>query len=187
MRRTDREMDRSFALQVVDNAPYGILSINDLDGCPYGIPLSIARKDNALYFHSAKSGKKVDAIIKNTNVCVTFVGAVQVPDLFSDEKLGEMMHDGTTTSTLTTKVFTTQFESAMIFGSISLVEDQQESIEAMRLICEKYTPSKMAFFDKAIEHGMKQTNMYKITIDEITGKRKKFDSSGEEMKWGRMQ
>lgn len=56
----------------------------------------------------------------------------------------------------------------------------------MKLICEKYTPTKMDYFDLAIKAGLKRTNVYKIEIEEVKAKRKKYDINGEEMKWGRM-
>lgn len=70
---------------------------------------------------------------------------------------------------------------------VELVEDEKEKIKAMRLICEKYTPEKMKYFDMAIKAGLKRTNVYKVEIEEITSKRKKYDVDGEEMKWGRME
>lgn len=56
MRRKDREMSSEFGLKVIDKSRYGILSTVD-EELPYGIPLSIVRDDNTLYFHSAKQGK----------------------------------------------------------------------------------------------------------------------------------
>ena len=39
----------------------------------------------------------------------------------------------------------------------------------------------------AIKAGLKRTNVYKIEIEEVNAKRKKYDIYGEEMKWGRME
>jgi hypothetical protein len=57
---------------------------------------------------------------------------------------------------------------------------------ALRLICEKYTPDSMPFFETAAAKSMKITGIVRVDIDEITGKRKKYDKDGKEMKWGRM-
>jgi hypothetical protein len=46
----------------------------------------------------------------------------------------------------------------------------------------------MAAFDAAIERSLDRTAVVKITLTEQpTGKRKQYDKSGEEMKWGRME
>lgn len=187
MRRKDREMSKEFALQLIDNANYGILSLIDVDNQPYGLPLSIVRKEESLYFHSAKGGKKVDSFTPNKSVCVTFVGKTNIPELFSEEELLNMKADESKGVTLASKVFTTEYESAIVFGSINLVDDEQEATEALRLICEKYTPTKMDYFDLAIKSSLSKTNIYHVSIKQISAKRKKYDSSGEEMKWGRLE
>ena len=68
-----------------------------------------------------------------------------------------------------------------------MLEDEKEKIKAMKLICEKYTPRKMKYFDMAIKAGLKRTNVYKVEIEDITSKRKKYDMHGEELKWQRME
>ena len=81
MRRKDREMGRDFGLTIIDKSQYGVLSVTDLNDQPYAIPLSVVRKDDWLYFHSAKSGTKVDLLQSGATVCVTFVGKVNVPEV----------------------------------------------------------------------------------------------------------
>ena len=187
MRRKDREMSKEFGIEVIDKSSYGILSINDENNEPYGIPLSIVRDGNNLYFHSALNGKKVTAFEKNSVVSIAFVGQVKVPENFTTEELAEIAMDKSNTGTLISKVFTTEYESAVAKGKIKLVEDEEERVKALKLVCEKYTPTKMDFFNLAIESGLKLVNIYKIEIDEITAKRKKYDIHGEEMKWSRME
>lgn len=187
MRRKDREMGRDFALAVIDKSNYGVLSTVDSDNTPYAIPLSLVRKGDSLYFHSAKGGTKVDLFAEKRTVCVTFVGETKIPELFSEEELNSFLEDETKGTALSSKMFTTEFESAIVLGDISLVEDLDEVVDALRLLCEKYTPSKMAFFEMAYKPSLPRTNIYRINIREITAKRKKYDASGEEMKWGRME
>ena len=187
MRRKDREMSEEFALELIDRLPFGVLSMLDGNGLPYGVPLSLIRKEKNCYFHSAQSGKKVEALKDGSDVCLSFVGNTQIPNLFSDSELAHFLKEEHKGQTLISKVFTTEFESAIAFGKIYRVTDEKESIDAMRLICEKYTPSKMHLFDLALRSGMKRTAIYRIETYKITAKRKKFDSQGEEMKWGRME
>lgn len=185
MRRKDREMSVEFALKLIDRLPYGTLSIIDTQGYPYGLPLSIVRKDKTFYFHSAKQGKKVEALHTNPIACLSFVGKTNIPELYTKEQLQEFLKDEKKGATLISKVFTTEFESAIVFGKVELVEDKTEAIEAMRLICKKYTPTKMHLFDLAINSGLNRTYVYKLKAKSITAKRKQFDSMGEEMKWQR--
>ena len=184
MRRKDREMGRDFGLTIIDKSQYAVLSVTDLNYQPYAIPLSVVRKDDWLYFHSAKSGTKVDLLQSGATVCVTFVGKVNVPELYSNEELVEMENAPNRGGEMTSHIFTTEFESSIVFGKVSLVEEESQKLEALRILCEKYTPSKMALFDIAAQSGMKATNIYRVSIDSITAKRKKFDANGNEMKWG---
>ena len=165
MRRKDREMPRSFALALADKCAYAVLATVNPDGSPYCIPLSMAREGDWLYFHSAKEGHKIDNLRHSSRVCVSCVGDVKIiPGDFS-----------------------TEFESAVINGTVSEVTDRQEKIRALRLISERYTPDNMPAFDEAIQKSLEITGIWKIHIDEISGKRKKLDKDGEEMKFGRME
>lgn len=61
-----------------------------------------------------------------------------------------------------------------------MVDEEDEKITAMRLICEKYTPDKMNYFDTAIDAGLGRTNVYRVEIESISAKRKKYDDEGVE-------
>lgn len=187
MRRKDREMDKEFGMDLIDKSRYGVISMLDEDDEPYGIPISLVRDENTLYFHSAMDGKKVKIFERNTKVSVAFIGEIKIPENYTDAELQEILKDESKAGLLGSSVFTTEYESALVKGKVCLVENEEERIEAMRLICEKYTPSKMAYFNMAIKSGLARTNVYKIVIEEITAKRKKYDKNGEEMKWGRME
>lgn len=180
-------MGQEFALELIDRSTYGVLSVVDSEGLPYAIPLSIVRKDKNLYFHSATAGKKVEAFDNGKVVCITFVGKTNIPELYTTEELNAFLEDEKKGITLASRVFTTEYESTMVYGRIELVESEEESLEALRLICEKYTPSKMDYFHLAVKSSLSKVNIYRVKIEKITGKRKKYDASGEEMKWGRKE
>lgn len=187
MRRKDREMSKEFGIEVIDKSSHGVVSMIDENNEPYSIPLSIVRYGNNLYFHSALDGKKVKIFDNNPIVSVSFVGQIKIPENFSKEELDKLAQDKSKAGTFISKVFTTEYESAIVKGKIKLVEDEEEKLKSIKLICEKYTPTKMNYFNLAIESGLHILNMYKIEIEEITAKRKKYDMHGEEMKWGRME
>ena len=135
-----------------------------------------------MYFHSAKDGQKARALANNPNVSVAFVGEVNVPENYTKKQLDEITKDESKAALLISKVFTTEYESTIVKGKARLVKNENEKIKAMRLICEKYTPTKMNYFDIAIKAGLEKTNVYKIEIEAIRAKRKKYNIHGEEMK-----
>lgn len=187
MRRKDREMSREFGLAVIDRASFGTLCMTDTDGSPYAIPLSIAREGELLYFHSAKAGKKVELMEEAPAVRLVFVGEHQVPAVMSPEEAQEAASSPQTFSALTSKLFTTEFESAILRGKLRKAANDEEKIRGLRRICEKFTPQWMRFFDQAVAHSLQVTEVYVIEIEEVTAKRKKFDLQGEEMKWQRVE
>lgn len=187
MRRKDRAMDKEFGLKVIDSARYGVVSMIDEEEKPYGLPLSIVRDENILYFHSAMDGKKVGIFKSSPDVCITFVGETHIPENYTKDELEAMNNDSSKAVKFISSVFTTEYESAIVRGNVKLVEADEEKIKAMKLICEKYAPTKMEYFNTAIKAGLGRTNVYSVEIEAITAKRKKYDLEGKEMKWARME
>lgn len=165
MRKASREMDTAFAMEVLDKAPYITVSFTKPDGSPYGVPLSLARKDDkTFYFHGAMEGEKMDCIGKNPKVALSAVTKC------------------TPTVGPKDNSFTLQYKSAMAVGTAEVVTDKAEKIEALRLICQRFLPHHMDAFDAAIERSLERTAVVKITLTEPpTGKRKQYDKQGEEM------
>ena len=109
-------MDSAFAMEVLDKAPYITVSFTKSDGSPYGVPLSLARKDEkTFYFHGALEGDKMDCIAYNPKVALSAVTRCT-------PTVGPK--DGS---------FTLQYKSAMAVGIAEVVTDKAEKIEALRI------------------------------------------------------
>lgn len=157
MRRKDREMDTEFALAVADKCEYAVISMTDGAGMPYCVPVTIARDGQSLYFHCAKEGEKINILRKHPRVCVACVGdTCRAKDKF-----------------------TTAYESAIIKGTACEVENDEEKIRALRLICERHTPANMGNFDEAVKKSLARTGVWRIEIQTITGKQKKLKKQTE--------
>lgn len=182
MRRKDREMDRDFAYYVIDKSNFASLAVYDGSRIE-NIPLSIVREGDKLYFHSAQAGNKVEIFKSRPQVTISFVTDLKIPNNYSPEELEAFKEDRSRARELISNVFTTEFASALVYGRLELVESRQEQIQAMRLICEKYTGDKMDLFDLAIEAGLSRVNVYRVLISEISSKRKKYNREGIELKY----
>ena len=171
MRKASREMDASFAFEVLDKAPYVTVSMTRPDGTPYGLPLSLARTDEkTFYFHCALEGEKLDCIAHCHTV---FLSAVTRCAPTVGPKDGS---------------FTLQYKSATAVGKAEIVTDRDEKIAGLKAISERFLPHHMDAFDDAIALSLERTAVVKITLTESpVGKRKQYDKDGEEMKWGRME
>ena len=151
MRRKDREMDKAFALAVADKCEYAVLSLITPDGRPYAVALTVVRDGENMYFHCAMEGEKIDCMRENPEGCMVCVGNTE----------------------LVPEHFTTKFESAVIKGKLSEVNNETEKIHALKILCERHTPTNMHDFDNAIKQSLSRTAIWKMSIDEITGKCKK--------------
>ncbi len=163
-------MPAEWAFEIMDKAPYITVAMTEEDGTPYAVPLSLVRvDDNTFYFHGAMEGKKMDIIRNNPKVWLSAVTKCK-------PTVGPK--DGS---------FTLEFKSAMAQGVAEIVTDEAEKIKALRAICERFLPKHMDAFDASIARSIGRTAVVRITLTEPpTGKRKQYDSYGDEMKYGRM-
>ena len=153
MRRTDRAQDRSFSLSVIDRCTHGVMSLSTGEPTPYCLPLSFVRIEDALYFHCAREGRKIDLLRRFPQVCVTFVGDDQpafVPPA----------------------MYTTYFQSVIDTGTASEVTDPAEKTAALRALCQKVVPDHMDGFVSALDQSLDVTAVWKVQIAEVTGKAK---------------
>ena len=164
-------MDSRWALDLMHRAPYITVSFVDADGKAYGLPLSLASEDDVhWYFHCALEGRKLEAIKAHPEVCLSAVTRCT-------PTVGP--RDGS---------FTLQYKSAIAFGKAEIVADDEEKIHGLRLISRRFLPQHMDAFDKSIARSLARTAVVRISLLEPpVGKRKQYDSNGEEMEYGRME
>ena len=152
MRRKDRETTREEALIILDRSSWGVLSMADKAGDPYCVPLSIVRDGEWLYFHCALEGHKLELLHVKPKVCIAFTGNVEFPE----------------------DNFTAVYESAIVFGTAEEVTTEKEKLHGLRIISERFTPGNMHAFEEEANKMLSRTGVWKIHIDEITGKRRKL-------------
>lgn len=149
MRKTNRQKDAEWALDVFDRAPYVTVSMTRPDGTPYGVPLSVVRKDDSVfYFHCAGEGEKLDCVRVNPIVSLSAVS--KCAPRYEEDKNN----------------FTEYYHSAVAIGRAEIVCDDAEKIEALRLLCIRFLPKYMDHFDEAIARSLGRTTVVRITLTE---------------------
>ena len=147
IRRNDRAIQVAEAQRILASGEYGILSTVGEDGQPYGVPLSYVYKNDAVYFHSAPAGHKIDNLQSNPKVSFCVIANTKVlPAEFS-----------------------TEYKCAMAFGLASEVKGD-EWHEALMWLVEKYAPAYIEEGPKKIAQLAKVTKVFKIEIRHISGK-----------------
>ncbi|MBO8456140.1 MAG: pyridoxamine 5'-phosphate oxidase family protein [Bacteroidetes bacterium] len=170
MRKKSREMDSTWALETMRRAPYISVGFIRPDGSPYVVPLSLACTDDMTwYFHCALEGEKLDAIAANPQVSLSAVSRCT-------PTVGPK--DGS---------FTLQYRSAYASGTAEIVTSDEEKIAALRAISQRFLPQHMDAFEQAVARSLGRTAVVRIRLSAPpVGKRKEYDPSGEELKYGRM-
>lgn len=149
MRKIARQRDAEWALDVFDKAPYVTVSMMRPDGAPYGLPLSVVRRDErTFYFHCADEGEKIDCLRLNPVVSMSAVS--KCTPKFEDEKGN----------------YTEYYHSAIAVGKVEMVNDTQEKIEALRLLCQRFLPKYMEHFGEAVSRSLGRTTVMRITLTE---------------------
>ena len=148
MRRKDKQTTDAFAWDVVDKCHYAILSMIDKDGNPYGVPVTIARMRNSIYFHSALEGKKITSLRKSPKVWLTCVSKAETQQMRS----------------------TVFYHSAMVSGTAEELVRKEDIIAGMRLLSQRHTPENMESFDKRVSAALPKLSVWKIHVETISGK-----------------
>lgn len=147
MRRSNQELSREESVDVLLKGTSGVLAVQGDDDYPYAVPLSYVYHDSKIYFHCAKTGHKLDAIEKHSQVSFCVIDQDQV-----------MPNE-----------YTTYFRSVIAFGKAHiLTEDRKRA--ALEVLAEKYTPDDKEGRIKEIDMLFKAVCMVEIEIEHMTGK-----------------
>lgn len=145
------QLTREQCLALLDSAGTGVLCLNGTDGWPYAVPVNFVRVGDAVYYHGRKTGERV--------TCMEADGRCRLV-AFSEGGYEDYGPDACDT--------TTAFESAIVKGTVSAVEDEKEKAEVLRALTDKLVPSKK---DSTLAMDrVPRTGVFRITMDEVTGK-----------------
>ncbi|MBE5765866.1 MAG: 5-nitroimidazole antibiotic resistance protein [Clostridiales bacterium] len=148
MRRNRQALSTPETLDILKNGTSGTLAVLGDDGYPYAVPMSYVNTENAIFFHCAGSGHKLDAVrnYEKASFCVV------AQDVIVPEK------------------YTTHFRSAIAFGRMRILEDSQKKREALLMLAEKYNPGHADAHHAEIEPALARTTILCLDIEHLTGK-----------------
>ena len=148
MRRKDKEIsDVSEIESIIEKANVCRLGLADA-GTPYIVPMSFGYRENALYFHGALKGQKIDFITRNPKVCFEI-------DIVTEPLINENACD-----------WSMRFKSVIGFGTATFIRDLKEKQAALKIIMAHYSDATFAF----PENKVNATAVIKVDIESMTGK-----------------
>jgi nitroimidazol reductase NimA-like FMN-containing flavoprotein (pyridoxamine 5'-phosphate oxidase superfamily) len=149
MRKKDKEIRNIAALEeILSKAMVCRLGLCE-GNQPYVVPLCFGYEDNALYFHCASQGKKLDIIRRNNNVC--FEVDIDHQLIKADQACNWGM----------------KYKSVIGFGKAVFIKDIELKRKALDIIMQQF--SKDSF--KISEEAVKNTTVVRIEIASMTGKK----------------
>lgn len=149
MRRKGQEIPEAEAWEILEKGTHGVLALSGDDGYPYALPISYAVHAGHLVFHSALSGHKIDAIRRSGRASFCVVGQDDVVPF----------------------EYTTRYRSVIVFGRLSIVEDEAYKRECIMALGRKYAP--MDTEEHMAAYAEKEWPMFcmlDMEIDHISGK-----------------
>lgn len=155
MRRKDQEIiDIAVIEDIIQSAQVCRLGLCE-NGRPYIVPLCFGYKENSLYFHCAREGKKLDILRKNNNVCF---------EIDTDQELVK----GKKACNCSMK-----YRSVIGFGRAEFIKDIEHKRRALNIIMQNYYEG----FFKYPEESVKNIVIIKVEIESMTGKQLGYQKS----------
>ena len=112
MRRKRQLLSQEDIQKVLYQGTSGVLAVSGDAAYPYAVPLSYVYDGEKIYFHSAKSGHKIDAVSQNPRASFCVIDQDQIVP----------------------EEYTTYFRSVIVFGTIRILHDEAEKREAIEKI-----------------------------------------------------
>jgi uncharacterized protein len=147
MRRGKQLISIEDTVAVMDRGTNGVLACLGDEDYPYAVPLNYVYFNDKIYFHSAKAGHKIEAIIKNPKVSFSVI----------DE------------DTVVSEKYTTNFRSVIVFGKARIVEGD-EWLEAFKALVEKHSGDQPEEAKHKIITRCTRSYVIAIDVEHITGK-----------------
>lgn len=145
MRRNDKLMSETETLSLLKNSQEGVLGTISENGYPYTVVVNYVYHNDKIYFHSAKTGHKIDNINFSEKVSFTVYDDVKV--------LGEELN--------------TLYKSLTLFGKAKVVETTEEVLWEL---IKKYSKLSEKKAKQMIAKEIDITAVIEIEIEHLTGK-----------------
>ncbi len=126
------------------------LAMVDADGSPYVLPMNFGYKDGYVYFHCSRTGKKIDILMNNPKVCISFSAD----------------HDLKWVNEEVACSWSMRYRSVLAYGNVEFVDDFDQKEEALRIFMKNYSDIDFSFNDPAV----KDILIFRVKIEKLHGR-----------------
>lgn len=147
--RKNKKIAEEECIAILREEKRGVLAVLGDEGYPYAVPINhwYSEEDGHLYFHSGKTGHKIDAIrnCDKASFCVYDRGYREEGD------------------------WALNIKSVIVFGRVKIVEDHERAIEITRKLSYKFTDD-TAYIEREIENSGPGVLVFELIPEHMTGK-----------------
>ena len=149
MRKQNQEIkDKAILEDILSQSTLCRIAMMD-QGEPYLLPFNYGYRDNCIYIHSAKKGKKIDALSTHPNVC------------FEVEQQADLVKGSFACD------WSTRYRSVIGYGKVEIVRDPVRIREGLAIIMAQHGAPELTEFK---ENNLHSVVVLKLHINSMTGK-----------------
>jgi len=137
--------------QIINDSIVCHVSMVDTNGSPYVLPFNFGYKKGKLYIHCAPEGKKIKIWEANPRVCIAFS---------TDYKM-RIQNETVACS------YSMRYKSVLIYGTLHPITDNNEKIDILNIVMEKYTGKTNFTYSTPAVNNVK---VFEIKSEKIEGK-----------------
>lgn len=146
--KTIEHTDRATIDAVIRQCDLCFVGMAGTDGLPYVLPMNFGYDNGVLYLHSARTGKSIDLLRQNPNVCIVFQTkselVCQHPEMACSYRMRSI--------------------SVMARGQVVFEEDFARKTEALHVLMKQYSDRTFRYARPAVEN----VNIWRVAIENIT-------------------
>lgn len=136
--------------EIINKCDVCYLGMVDQDNKPYVIPMNFGFEGKTICLHSAMTGKKINVLKNNNNVCLAF--STDHVLRYRDEEVACS--------------WSMKYRSVLAYGKVKFEEDYDEKVRMLNLIMKKYAGKEYTYNAPAV-NGVQ---VYKVVVERFEGR-----------------
>jgi hypothetical protein len=147
----NRKLDnREEIFEIIKKCQVCHVSMVDQDGKPYVIPMNFGFENDVVYLHSAKSGKKIDILKNNPEVCINF----------TTDHLLRYQDENVACS------WSMKYRSVLVYGKVEWVESDPDKVAHLDRVMKNYTPKEFKYNPPSL----REVCCWKVVVERYEGR-----------------
>jgi uncharacterized protein len=122
----------------------------DHEGKPYIVPMNFGFEAGVIYLHSSQTGKKIEILKNNPDVCVEF----------STDHLLRYQNEEVACS------WGMRYRSVLVYGKVKFIEDDLQKVNHLNIIMKNYTPKEFKYNPPSI----REVCCWQIEVERFEGR-----------------